>query len=257
MTPRKAKKLLESNTANRTIRAAHVDALAREMQAGNWQLNGETIIVDEHGELLDGQHRLSAVVQSGCTVDMFVARGVATDTRSTIDQGISRTLADVLQISGGASYSTAIAAAFRQVDMYRRRGFFGERRMKMRANASEALAWYQDNPDIKEAIDLYKPSATNPKVGLVVWIVLHHLLPEKRYEEFNKFFNKVHFGLGLTEKCPAGVLREEMIERRRKGKSGCGVQEVTRMTAHYFNLFAAGKKIAKPVKLPEKIVLEG
>jgi hypothetical protein len=76
VTPEKAKLWLQKNIKNRTLRHWHIDDLAREMSEGLWSLNGQTISFSTDGALLDGQHRLLAVIKSGVTVPMSVAFGV-------------------------------------------------------------------------------------------------------------------------------------------------------------------------------------
>ena len=46
------------------------------MRNGLWELNGAAIVIDEFGNLIDGQHRLSAVVESGTTQQFVVVRNV-------------------------------------------------------------------------------------------------------------------------------------------------------------------------------------
>jgi hypothetical protein len=64
ITPQMAKEDLTRNTRNRKIAAAHVDAIARELCAGNWMMNAQPICFARDGRLLNGQHRLSTVLQA-------------------------------------------------------------------------------------------------------------------------------------------------------------------------------------------------
>lgn len=51
-----------------------VSRFAKAMAAGEWRADrGAPIELDAHGALRDGLHRLSAVVESGCTVVLNVA----------------------------------------------------------------------------------------------------------------------------------------------------------------------------------------
>lgn len=77
VTPAMAKEWLSNNGKNRKVSAPHVRRLAVSMAGGHWVLNGQTISFDDSGRLLDGQHRLTAVVESGVTVPMAVAVGVS------------------------------------------------------------------------------------------------------------------------------------------------------------------------------------
>ena len=67
--------MLELNVCNRNVRESRVCEYANEMSAGRWRLTGQGIIILEDGTVGDGQHRLYAIVKSGATVQMPVARG--------------------------------------------------------------------------------------------------------------------------------------------------------------------------------------
>lgn len=97
--PEMAAILLEGNTRNRPAKQQHIENLAREMSEGRFQYNGDTIRVDRHGNLLDGQHRLMAVVKSGTTHLMTIISGLDPETFLTIDQGTRRTSADMLGVA--------------------------------------------------------------------------------------------------------------------------------------------------------------
>lgn len=89
--PEQAKLLLEMNTANfRRPCPSRVETYAKEMLAGNWELNGDTIKING-SVLLDGQHRLLAVVKSKVVIQTLVVRGVVADGK-TIDRGRPRTI---------------------------------------------------------------------------------------------------------------------------------------------------------------------
>ena len=80
ITPDKASDLLETNTENRKISKGTVEAYANDMLAGNWDESvGVAISIDKDGVLRDGQHRLSAIVQSGVSIRMWVCRNVSND----------------------------------------------------------------------------------------------------------------------------------------------------------------------------------
>jgi hypothetical protein len=91
MTPEMAKELLGKNTLNfRKPDIARVRRYANDMREGKWVFNGDTVKLS--GEiLLDGQHRLLAVVQSGMTVRMLLVSGISHEAGRTIDDGKPRT----------------------------------------------------------------------------------------------------------------------------------------------------------------------
>ena len=76
ITPANAEAYLKNNAKHRKIKQKKVNEYIQEMQDGKWRLNGKVIIFDSNGRLLNGQHRLSAVAQSGVPLTILVVRGV-------------------------------------------------------------------------------------------------------------------------------------------------------------------------------------
>ena len=98
ITPNMATILLEKNCANRPISKRTVEAYARDMLNGHWKEGtGAAISVSTDGELLDGQHRLNAIIQSKLTVKMWVCLGC--DKGGVYDNNRRRTVRDQLNIS--------------------------------------------------------------------------------------------------------------------------------------------------------------
>lgn len=110
ITPDVAHALLATNAINRPVSPNRVIGFVNAMKAGQWQLNGETIIVSDTGKLLDGQHRLYAVIEHGGAIEMNVARGAPMPSFSTIDLGTARSARDILTMDG-VSYAAAIVPA--------------------------------------------------------------------------------------------------------------------------------------------------
>jgi hypothetical protein len=98
ITPEMAKKYLLFNTSNRALRKRIVSMYAREMRAGNWRLTHQGVAFNCDGTLLDGQHRLCAIVESGVTVQMLVARGVESRTQLVMDDHAKRNAGDALTL---------------------------------------------------------------------------------------------------------------------------------------------------------------
>ena len=71
-----AEAYLQNNAYHRKVKQKKVDEYMKEMQDGKWKLNGKSIIFDKNGRLLNGQHRLAAVVQAGVPLTILVVRGI-------------------------------------------------------------------------------------------------------------------------------------------------------------------------------------
>src|SRR5690606_33959034 len=111
------------NRRNRPIRRTWVQTLAGAMERGEWRENGDTLKFAHNGTLLDGQHRLAAIVLSGRPQWMLIARNVPDDAFSTIDRGSRRTAADALALLGEPR-SAILAATLNLVWRYRANGRF-------------------------------------------------------------------------------------------------------------------------------------
>ena len=103
ITPERAAEYLRVNVNNRKIRPLRVKTIASDIAAGKWQWNGQPIIFDTEGLLIDGQHRLTACVQAGKPIVTDVRRNVPRSCMSTIDIGTPRTTADLLIGKGRTS----------------------------------------------------------------------------------------------------------------------------------------------------------
>lgn len=100
LTPTKCKELLGRNFDNRRVDHKVVDQYARDIANGDWQLNGETISVDYHGNLINGQHRCLAIVKANLSVRTILVTGLPPQAKDTIDGGKKRSYGDRLQIRG-------------------------------------------------------------------------------------------------------------------------------------------------------------
>lgn len=119
VTPSLAAEWLKCNTRNRNLSESYVDSLARDMESGRWLFTHQGVAFDIDGVLLDGQHRLNAIVRSGVTVRMVVTNGIARDSIAGIDQGTGRLAQDVLKLSHskdvgkrGMAIANAMCAGF-------------------------------------------------------------------------------------------------------------------------------------------------
>lgn len=92
ITPEVAEEYLQKNVHNRQIKLSKVKVIARDIVMGEYKLTHQGISFDEDGNLLDGQHRLKAIVLAGKPIDIFVARGVPRDAITGIDSVTPRTL---------------------------------------------------------------------------------------------------------------------------------------------------------------------
>lgn len=99
ITPELASEFLRKNMVNRTPNDKRVKSYAEDMKAGRWQENGESIKFNVKGDMIDGQHRLMAIIKSGVTVKTAVTYDIS-DEVSIMDRGRNRSTTDTLLIGG-------------------------------------------------------------------------------------------------------------------------------------------------------------
>lgn len=119
VTPIVAKKMLEGNTSNRKLRKSRVAQYADAMKRGQWEISPDAITISKTGQLLNGQHRLNAIVASGESCQLLILRGVEDEVFTVIDSGLGRSVNDALAFSGlgiNATHTSPIVKALIAID---------------------------------------------------------------------------------------------------------------------------------------------
>lgn len=98
VTPDLAEMFLSKNSGNRRMRATHVEAFCRELRQGTFKTTHQGIAISKTGILLDGQHRLAAIKQTGISALMVIAWDCDAETAVDwpVDFGIGRSASDVM-----------------------------------------------------------------------------------------------------------------------------------------------------------------
>lgn len=107
VTPDMAAEMLEKNTLNRNLSYSVVSKYAQVMKYGRWKTNGSTIVFAEDGTLLDGQHRLWAVIEANRPVQFLIVRNAEKDSILTLDTGKTRNSQNILQMEKSKHSGTA------------------------------------------------------------------------------------------------------------------------------------------------------
>lgn len=207
---------LEWNDKNRNISRPQVKRLVSEMANGNWKLNGQCLIMSDGGRLLDGQHRLTAILEYGSPITTDVRFGIDPSTFSTIDEGKKRNPGDVFKISG---YSDAnnLAAACKIVmayDLGRNQASGGAAQVPTN---TILLEWAGQNPSIEDdlatARSLYGASdnmiLSRSKIAGYV-----HITKRLDEEAALKFFSQLTTGIGMKNLSPVHILRRRLLKSK-------------------------------------------
>ncbi len=115
ITPELAAKLLEKNISNnRNIKASVVEKYYQDMSSGNWKLS-DALKFDKHGNLIDGQHRLHAIIKFNRPVDFLVVENYDTESAQYLDIGSKRTVKDIADLQGKTDFTVLTGSVLRNV----------------------------------------------------------------------------------------------------------------------------------------------
>ena len=236
ITPEIAANLLSRNNGNRSVSVTHVSRLAKLMESGKFELNGDTIRIDENGDLIDGQHRLTACVKANASFQSLVVRGLPRETFLTIDQGKHRSHGDTLS-SSDVKNGKDIAAALKIVERY-----FTSRLPSGKINFTngEMLVLLSKYPDIVDA----KSGVLHPK-GLFsrsTAIACKYLFRKKDAELAEQFFDLLISGRDLKDGSPVYILRERLM-RNAMGKAKLGQEYIVALMIKSWNALRSGKEL--------------
>ena len=256
VTPALAREWLGFNTHNRNPRQRVTEAYAADMMAGKWQWNGESIKFAADGALLDGQHRLAAIIEADVTIPMLVVRGLPNETQDTVDGGAKRRFSDVLALRGEGA-PVALAAITRRVTLWEA-GARKSEGFRVTTNAQmlqtlEKYPWLRDItlPSVHVSKDSGLPVSVT---GLCWW-----LFSQLNSEDTDFFFGRLRDAQHLSK----GDGIYELLRLLRESKNVRGERSLTYLTAitiKAWNAYRDGEKLglltfrrggASPERFPE------
>ncbi len=212
VTPARATKWLKQNTHNRNIRKRAVTDYARDMKAGQWRLNGEAIKFAADGTLLDGQHRLLAVVEADTAIPLMVVTGLANETQETMDAGTKRTTADAFMLRGETN-ATVLAAILKRVWLWDQGDYKFAKNYT--PTTAECAALLKEHPEIYRSVEIsariHQTFRYIPKSAIGT---SHHLLSRIDRDEAVWFFARVGDGAELPAGHPVLTLRNRVMSER-------------------------------------------
>jgi hypothetical protein len=213
ITPVVATEMLKKNLNNRKVSENHVRFLAEEMRNGNWLFDGQPLRFDEDNVLIDGQHRLNAIIKSKTSQNLLIITGLKKESFRVMDTGKNRNAADVLSINGEQYYST-IASCAKFIIMLKSGS--SDRNRIGRTSNTNIVKWLDDNRAIVEHIKIaekLKHSFSGVLTGTYI-ASFRFLFAEKDVLKSEEFIRKLCTGLDLTEKDPIFVLRKTLIKEK-------------------------------------------
>lgn len=115
ITPEMAARWLEKNTHNRKLQTKNIDQYAQDMRNGDWQYTHQGICLAADGTIVDGQHRLHAIVRAGVPVEMLVTRNAPFTIQGVVDAGTVRNAEWSLRLGFGMDVGQSEVATARRI----------------------------------------------------------------------------------------------------------------------------------------------
>lgn len=237
VTPDMAEVMLTDRGPNRHVAASVINKYARDMAAGRWRLNGQTIKIASDGRLLDGQHRLEAAKKAKRPFPAIIVEGLSPDIFSSLDIGRRRAMSDVLRERGEIN-TIILASSLRWLWMI-------QNGVVLAANSSptnsELLELLERYPDIRAS--LRHVAAIRDIMGSGIAAALHRTFADTDSARADEFFDRLIDGVQLAENSPILRLRERLLKARSVNRVRLPEAERLAISIKAWNAFRQGRPI--------------
>lgn len=251
ITPELAQHYLSMNVKNRRVQDNQVQFYLRQMKSGQWKITGDPVKLSSDGALLDGQHRLLAIVAYGQPVEMFVAEGLEPESFEVIDTGKPRTAGDVLSVFG-VEKAINVAAIVRFILLFKmdkKHASWFTRTVS--PSHSDVLDFVQKHPHMNEILDfVHKVYRDFRYLPVSVIGGFYFLFAEKNQTKADKFFMQYKTGLELTKTDPVYWLRDRFLKNEIQ-KTKLTRKEKLMLFVTAWNYFVQDKPMTR-LSIPDK-----
>lgn len=238
VTPKLAIQWLKTNKKNRPTSGVTVTRYAIDIAANKWILTGDAIRFNGNGALIDGQHRLRAVIKANKSIPCLVIRNVPGAAFDVLDTGKNRNYRDTLVLYGAGNshgFASAVAWAAR-LSLYPAMGV-------------HVLRGGLSNRDVHEYWERHKDIENSEKFGKLARYVLgsegmsaglHYLFHLIDPALADTYMLALAEGESLNREHPAFHIRDRMIKNR-VSKTKLPRKDVAAMIIKGWNVLRTGK----------------
>jgi len=226
ITPKIAGDILANMAENRPLSSTTVERYKNEMLNGAWLPRSEPLKFDTHGRLVDGQHRLWAVIESGTTQEFIALTGLPSEAFMVLDTGKKRSFKDILGIKRRDLKNLLSVAAATNHILRWERGWRGQALLSGVAsndiNHNDLWDFYERNEaEILEATSwgmkmasTYKAALFQSTFSTFAWAILR--IDREDAEDFMRsMLNFSTRGSGDPIHAAVTALRSEMVSDRK------------------------------------------
>jgi hypothetical protein len=218
VTPKVAENWLKHNSRNRPIADPTTQRYLRDMVGDRWPFTGDPVRFSDKDEMLDGQHRCTAIVESGTSQELLVVSGLPTKTQAYMDGGRKRNAGHTLR-SDETPYSTTVASVARLALLWNPGGIWVKDRKtelfgNLQLSVPELLQFADAHPEIHEAAKQGRAVAgevAGARPSVIGATYLRASMLEDGVFTAAEWFMKLETGAGLGLKDPLLALRNGMM----------------------------------------------
>lgn len=242
-TPDMAMDLLTLNDMgkNRYINEKRIVRYKNKLIKGKFPVNGETFKISKTFKLIDGQHRLWSIVESGVTLRILIVTGIEDKAMAYIDIGQNRTATDMVVINEFRNNATSLAYCIKSLIYYKNTSRVSTTLSSGDVSNDEVDAFLEKKKhceDLNKWIELGKKANKRLKKWLspAQWATIYYILyyqpfdnPEIGRKKVTEFMFSFIEGNDLSKNNPIKKLRDlfmsdfkEFVKFKRKNKISGG-----------------------------------
>jgi hypothetical protein len=211
ITPVIAGKYLAKNRHNRRLRTGRIRELADQMKREKWHLNGETIKFSNQDELLDGQHRLHAIIAADVAITTLVVRDLSPEAFVTIDQGAKRSGGDIFHVCG-VQYPSTVSSALTLIWQHKKGIILGSKNGEDIPSMDERVALFDEMPQVENYVVECATKGIQSIINGSTFAGLYALFAEINHDLAASFLNAVAGGAVRYAANPATQLRVALLK---------------------------------------------
>lgn len=251
LTPELAKHFLKRNIKNnRTIKKQNLAKIKSNIVEKIWNPMISMIILDENGNMVDGQHRCVGVIESNTPISILLLEGCPMSSLSSIDSGGIRTAADALKLAG-ATHVNELAAFIKARLNYQQFGLSNTLIFQgPQTNYDIVENWDREN-DI-EVIKIGRQLRDSMTAGSIAAYSLFYYITQ----EINPYFSSRFFSDFINLSNPMASLIIRRMVKMRDSKRTVRDIDTFKIMVQAWNSYIRGevfKKIVledgKPIKM--------
>lgn len=193
VTPPMAESYLKANTRNRRMIDDLAKRYAMDLKQGQWSITHQGVAFSVSGALVDGQHRLAAIIIAGVPSWLLVTRGLSEDSIEVLDRGAARNLVHVMQIMGHDMASTRYVGIGRAMAIGPQAGTTG--RLGTDVSLRKFIGCHAEA--ITHAATVLRHHDAPASAAAAVARAYYHIAPD----------TLVRFGMAYRDEIPADELR--------------------------------------------------